>query len=114
MEDNLINVGLYLSYAMIAIAALAAFIFPIIYMVKHFSEAKTTIMGVVGIIALFFIGWLIATDVIPPNLEKACTDFEVDAAKFKMVGAGLNTFFILGTIATLSLIGGELKSMFDK
>jgi len=114
MEDNLINIGLYLSYTLVAVAALTALIFPLIYMVKHFSEAKTTILGIIGIIVLFFIGWLFATDVIPPTLAKSCADFEVSASQFKMVGAGLNTFFILATIATLALIGGELKNAFSK
>lgn len=109
MSDSLIDIGIYLTYILVAVGALAALIFPIMYMVKYPSEAKQTLIWVGGMIVIFLLGYVFASSEIPSSLQRACENFKVDTGEFKMIGAGLSTFYLLALIAIGALIAGEIR-----
>ncbi len=112
MNDGLINFGIYLSYALVAIAALAAFVFPVIYMIQNPAEAKKGLVGVVALVVVLLLGYVFAGSEIPDALAKACKNFDVDPSKFKKIGAGINAFYILAFLAVVSLVASEIRSAF--
>ena len=52
MSDFLINAGLILTYIMIGTAALAAVIYPLLFLAKNPSKGKAALMGVGGLLHL--------------------------------------------------------------
>lgn len=110
MNDSLINIGLYLAYILVGIGVAATVIFPIMYMVKNFAEAKKGLMGIAALIIVFVLGYGIASSEIPLALMKSANAFNVDGSSFKMIGAGLNTFFILAGLAIILILVGEVRA----
>ena len=50
MSDFLVNAGLILTYLMIGIAALAALVYPIMFLAKNPSKSKNALMGIGGLV----------------------------------------------------------------
>ena len=55
MSDFLINAGLFLTYIMVVGGALAAIIFPAMFLAKNPEKAKGALKGIGGLIAVFVI-----------------------------------------------------------
>ena len=102
MSDFLINAGLILTYIMIAVAALAAIVYPLMFMAKNPSKGKNALMGVGGLVLICIVSYIIASGDIMnfPGSEK----FGMTEGSTKRVGMGLITFYILsiGVIAVLT------------
>ena len=103
----MVDVGLYAAYALIAIAAIAALVFPLIYMAKHPEEAKKSGIGIVILLVVFALGYLFASGEPFPGLK-----MDLSSNQLKLIGAGLNTFFILAVIGVLSIIVSEVMTFF--
>lgn len=112
MSDFLINFGLILTYIMVGGAAIAAIAFPLIFMIKNRSQAKSTIIGVGTLLGVALISYLLASSeiMIFPGYEK----FEMTEASTKRVGMGLITFYILSFGAIAAVVYAELGKIFKK
>ena len=112
MSDFLINAGLILTYIMIGVAALAAVIYPLMFLAKNPSKGKTALMGVGGLLLIAVVSFIIASgDLMTfPGSEK----FGMTEASTKRVGMGLITFYILSIGAILAVLYAELGKLFKK
>ena len=112
MSDFLINAGLWLTYLMIAGAAIAAVTFPIMYLVKHPEQAKGALMGVGGFLVLVIVSYIIASGEVMefPGSEK----FGMTEASTKRVGMGLWCFYLLALGAIGAVLHAELGKLFKK
>ena len=112
MSDFLINGGLILTYIMIAVAALAAIVYPLMFLAKNPSKGKNALMGIGGLLFITVISYVLASgDIMTfPGSEK----FGMTEASTKRVGMGLIVFYILslGTIA--AVLFTELGKLFKK
>lgn len=97
--DKLVLVGsaLGLTYASLAVCAVAALGFGIKLFIEKAKESKSTLYGVLGFIALILIAYLIASDAVAPNWK------EVTEGVSRMVGTGLWLLYLLlfGAIGTI-------------
>jgi hypothetical protein len=92
----MIDFALYLTYFLLLVAMVAALAFPLKYLVQHVSEAKGTFIGI-GIMALILIiGYVFAS---ADYTFKGMEAYNVTKTTVKLVGAGLNAFFILLAIS---------------
>lgn len=112
MSDFLINASLWLTYLMIAGAAIAAIAFPVMYLAKHPEQAKDALKGIGGLVALVIISYLLASGEVMefPGSEK----FGMTEASTKRVGMGLVTFYLLGFGAVGAVLYAELGKVFKK
>jgi hypothetical protein len=112
MSGFLINAGLILTYIMIGVAALAAILYPLMFLVKNPSKGKTALMGVGGLLLICLISYLLASGEIMtfPGSEK----FGMTEASTKRVGMGLITFYILSIGAIVAVMYAELGKLFKK
>jgi hypothetical protein len=112
MSDFLINGGLILTYIMIAVAALAAIVYPLMFLAKNPSKGKNALMGIGGLLFITVISYVLASgDIMTfPGSEK----FGMTEASTKRVGMGLIVFYILSFGAIAAVLFAELGKLFKK
>ncbi len=108
MADFVSTYGLYLAYILIGLGILLAIVLPLI---SAFSNPKAligTAVGVVIIVAVFFIGWAIASNEVLP----AYAEENITPASSKIIGGGLIAMYIMIGIAIVTILFSELSSIF--
>ena len=108
--ESLINIGIILTYVMVAFAALAAIGFGIKKMIQKTNNAKKTLYTIGGLVAILIFSYLIASDEVLGSYEK----YEITASTAKKVGMGLNTFYLLAIGAIGAVLYAELSKVFSK
>lgn len=105
------NSGLMLNYSYIlaAVATFAAIIFSIIGMVTNVKKAKNALIGIVGVILVFVVGYLMAGNEIHQTING---ELLADEAASKKSEAGLIAFYILIIGAIGSIVFAEVSKMF--
>ena len=108
--ESLINIGIILTYVMVAFAALAAIGFGIIKMMQNTNNAKKTLYAVGGLVIAFIIAYVLASDEVLNSYEK----YKITASSSKQVGMGLITFYFLLFGAIAAILYAELSKVFSK
>ena len=108
--ESLINIGIIITYLMIAFAALTAIGFGIKKLISNTENAKKTLYTIVGLVAVLLFSYLIASDEVLKSFEK----YEITASTAKNVGMGLITFYVLAIGAIASVLYAELSKAFSK
>lgn len=104
---NMIDIGLYVAYLAIFIAAAALLLFPVLSMVKGDAKnTKGTLLGVLALVAIFLISYLISPADQGPFYEK----MQIGPSASKLIGAGLLSTYIIFA----GLIGITLYSVVAK
>lgn len=104
MSDLTINILLYLTYALIGVATVAAIIFPILTVVGDARKAKKTLIGIGSVAVVFVLSYAISDGTVLDSYLK----YNVTEGVSKMVGAVLIMTYILGIGAIVSAIAGEV------
>lgn len=99
------NYGIIIAYILLAVAVLAAVIFPLIQLAQNPKNAKGALMGIGFIAVVIGIAYALATDVNPSKIE-----ITADAAK--QVGTGLYAFYLLAAVAIGSVVFSEVSKFF--
>ncbi len=108
MENIIVNYLLPASYVLLGIATLAAIVLPLI---GSLSQPKTLIksgVGIVGIVAIFFLAWSLSGSEVKPNYAS----FDVTETSSKIVGGALITMYILVGMALLGILFTEVSKIF--
>ena len=108
--ESLINIGIILTYIMIAIAAIAAIGFGIKKMIQKTNNAKKTLYSIGGLLVIILISYFMSSDEVLGSYEK----YEITAATAKRVGMGLTTFYLLAIGAIGAVLYAELSKVFAK
>lgn len=110
--NALVNIGMFVVYALFAVALVALLYFAVTQFIDNIRRSKTTLYAVVALVVVYLIAYLCSspTDVSEAFLEKTGTS--LSASKF--IGSGMLMFYILffGTIVTL--LGVEVAKLFKK
>jgi hypothetical protein len=111
MEINEIisEYGLYASYILLAVAALAAIVLPLINALNNPKSLLKTLGGVVLLVVLFFIAFSISGSEVLPSYEKQGLH---TAGASKFVGGTLITMYSLIIIALVAIVITEVKKAF--
>lgn len=112
MIDTLIDIGMYIVYVLAIVAVVAAIGFSIYQFAGNIKQSKTTLFGIIGLVVIFAISYLTAsgTDVSEALFEKVGTSY----GSSKIIGAGMNAFYILFAITVITLIATEIARPFKK
>tara|TARA_B100000214_G_scaffold63933_1_gene42138 strand:- start:1236 stop:1565 length:330 start_codon:yes stop_codon:yes gene_type:complete len=108
--ENLINIGIILTYLMVGLAALTAIGFGIKNMIQKTGSAKKTLFTIGGLIAIIIIAYITASDEVLNEYKK----YNITTSASKQVGMGLITFYILIFGAIAAVLYSELSKIFSK
>lgn len=100
-----IDIGLYVSYGLLLIAAIAAIVLPLI---NSFSNPKSLVksgIGIAVIVVLFVVGYVIADS----GVTAKYTTLGVGEGESKFVGGALLTMYMLFVIALVGIVITELN-----
>jgi len=102
----LVDIGIYVTYALFGIAALGAIFAAARGFVTNPGKMKTALFGIVGVVVVFGASWALSsgTDVSELLFEKTGTS----QSWSRPVGAGLYSFYILFSCTILAVIGTEV------
>ena len=96
-------------YILLAIAALAAIVFPVITMAQNPKGAKNALIGVGALLLICVIGYFMSGNEVHINLDG---DILADEATSKKSEAGLIAFYLLAAGAIGAIIFAEVSKMF--
>lgn len=99
---------IYWCYALFAIGAASAIIFPIITMIKHPKGAKSALIGVLALVLVFVIAYALAGD----EMTDKYYDFISGPEASRRVGTGLIAFYILAIGAIGVTIYSGISKLF--
>lgn len=108
----------FLNWAVIltVIAAIAAIIFPLINMVTNPQGSKKSLLSILGILVVFALAYVIASDVIPqfPGADKFFSEEATSNPHqlSKYVGTGLYAMYILGGLSIIAIVYHEIAKFF--
>lgn len=108
MEEEFVNIILYVSYALVALALLTALILPLI---NAFDNPKSLVKiggGLAAMIVVFLIGYAIAGS----EVTEVYANFGVGPDLSKYVGGILNLSFILVILAVVGILITEASKIF--
>ncbi len=103
MNESVINIGMYVTYGLLVIAALAAILFSIIHMFGNFRKAIPTLIGI-GILAIIV--------VLSYSLSTAETYENAGPRVSQWVGGGITATMILIGLALVSAVFSEIYKLF--
>ena len=95
-------------YILLGLATAAAIVFPILGMAKDPKGAKSALIGVVALAAVFAISYALAGDEMLPKYEK----FIDGPEDSKLVSMGLIAFYILAIGAIIATVSSAFTKMF--
>lgn len=104
----MLDLGLYILYVLLIIAVAAAVIFPIINAIREPKALVRAAIGIGIVIVLFGLSYAMADSTV--TLKAAALG--TTEATSKLIGAGLNMFFIVLILAAAALIYSEISKAF--
>jgi len=107
--DTWINIGLFITYILLAVAILSLVGFPVLYTIQNFKNAKKGLLVILGIFVILFLVYVVS----PADQGVFYENAKVGPKESKMIGAGLITTYLLMAISVLYLIFIEIKKWFD-
>lgn len=97
---------LQLSFIYFVIAAVAALIFPLIFVITHPGKAKYVLIGVLIFAVVILVGYALGSSA-PVETVKPISE-----QGLKLVDAGLKTLIILLALAFIGIFFSEISSIF--
>ncbi len=108
MSDSVINILLYVTYALVIIAVIGALGSSVLGMFQNQEKAKKSLLSIGFVFVIFIICYVIAGNEVLPAYEP----FNIDAGKSKLIGAGLIATYVLGILAIGGAIFSEISRSF--
>lgn len=108
MSESVVNILLYVTYALILIAVIGAIGSSLLGMFQNQEKAKKSLLSIGAVILIFVLCYVISGNEVLPAYEP----FDVDAGKSKLIGAGLTATYTLGILAIGGAIFSEISRSF--
>ncbi|KAA3650253.1 MAG: hypothetical protein DWP98_05625 [Bacteroidetes bacterium] len=99
---------IYWCYALFALGAIAAIVFPILQMAKNPKGAKSALIGVGALVIVFGISYALAGD----EMSDKYAGFISGPEASKRVSTGLISFYILAVAAIVATVYSGVSKMF--
>lgn len=102
---DLLDIGLYAAYALIAIAALGGLGFALITIVGQRGGLVKTGIAIGLLLVIFFVSYSLASD----EMSATQRAMGVSATGGKLVSAGLIMTYVAGILAVLAMVYSEIS-----
>ena len=107
MLDFILNFGIPLAYVALAIAIVAAVVFPAIQMVTDFKKAKAALGGVGILVLTFLLSYVLA------DSQPLTTNYEtMEGGQMKFVESGLYLVYVLFAVSLLAIAYASVSRYF--
>ncbi len=101
------DILLYGSYLLVLIGTASAILMPLIKSLDNPKSLLKTVVGIVGIVVLFFIAYSISSNEVLPKFE--ADPFNLTPQGSQLVGGMLITTYILFIVAIVGIVFTELN-----
>lgn len=101
----MLDFGLYAFYVLLAVAILAAIVFPIINGIKSPKELKGSLIGLGVLLVIFVISYAVSSS----EVSSRQMSLGVDETEMKLIGAGILMFYITLFLSIIGLIYSEIS-----
>jgi len=109
--ETICNYGIYLTYLLIAVAALGLLAGVVIAVAQNWKEGGyMAVIGLVAIVVFFGIGWALSSDDVSQTLINRGFG---DPSTYKKSGAGLITFYIMIVVAVVLVLVDLVKGLIE-
>ncbi len=109
MQDSpLIEIGLYLAYALIAVAAISSIVFPIVQTFGNLKKAKSGLIGFGILVAVLVIAYVLSPAETGAFYEKK----NISPSTSKLIGGGLLATYIIFAGVIVSILYAEVAKWF--
>lgn len=103
-ESPLINIGLFLAYALMAIAAISAVVFPIIQTFGNLKKAKSGLIGFGILIAVLLLAYILS----PAETGAFYDEHSISENASKVIGGGLLATYLVFAGVVISILYAEV------
>lgn len=103
MNESLIDIGIYITYGLVAIAALSAILFPIIQMFWNFRKSVPGLIGIAVLIIIVLISYSVSSSEPYENAGPAASQW---------ISAGITTTMILVGLGVIAALFTEVYKLF--
>jgi len=101
----MIDAGLYITYILFFIAAGAAILFPVLYIIQDPKGVVRSLAGVAALVVIFIVGYALSGN----EVTAKYATYGVGAGSSKLIGAGLIMFYLTLLAATVGVIYSEIS-----
>jgi hypothetical protein len=101
----MLDIGLYLFYALLGIAILSAIVFPVVNAISKPGALLRSLAGVGVLLVLFGIAYALSSD----EVTKSQAASGVSGSGARMIGAGLILFYITLIGSALAVVYSEVS-----
>ena len=108
MSDSLINIGLVLAYVLLGLSALGVIFFSIYQLIVNFKKAKGALIGIIALVAVFLIGYAMASSELYLDVAIPVTSETVS----RIIGGGIHATFLFIGLAIIATIYTEVSKLF--
>lgn len=105
----MVDIGLYISYGLLAIATAVSIIFPLIYSAQNPKESIKSFIGIAALLVLLALCYVFASDTISFS---GVEELQLSSGQIKWSGAGLIMFYLLAIGAVITAVVSEIVSAF--
>lgn len=100
-----IDIGLYISFILLAVATASAVLMPLLNAIKHPAGLVKSLIGVGGLVVLFIVAYSVSGS----ELSSKAVALGVDESGSKLIGAGLILFYLVFVISVIGVIYSEVN-----
>lgn len=108
MDEFISTYGLYTAYILAGLALVLAIVLPLISALSNPKALLGTVVGLIGIAIVFFIGYSISGD----EVTTVYTRFGITESSSKFIGGALITMYLLIGVALISIVFTEVNKIF--
>ncbi len=101
----MVDVLIFLAYGLALLSFVLAVVFPAIYLMKNFKEAKGTLIGIGILATVILISYILASSEFVPGFQEG-----VSSGVIKFIGTGLNAFYMMVATAIITAVYTEVSS----
>ncbi|MEO0331541.1 MAG: hypothetical protein AAF223_07630 [Bacteroidota bacterium] len=109
MAEFVSTYGLIAAYALVGVALVAAIVLPIIQSISDPKSLLGTVVGLVIIAVIFFIGFSMASDEVT---NVYMNNKVTEGTTSKMIGGAIMTMYIMVIIALVGIVITEVTKVF--
>ena len=103
MNESVINIGMFVTYGLLGIAALTAIIFPVIQMFWNFRKAIPALIGIGVLVVIVLFSYAISTNEVYENAGPNVSQW---------VGGGITATMILVGMCIVAAVFTEVYKLF--
>jgi hypothetical protein len=103
--NNLIDIGLYVSYLLLFVTLLGVIVFPLMHTFSDFKKAKSGLIGFAGLVLILFIAYAVS----PADQGLFYSNFNIGPKMSKFIGGGLFATYFVFIAVICSILYAEIS-----